>query len=542
MLVVVALAAVAIGVGSVIGGDDDDAATPSTAAGTAPALAAFPGKDPLGAPDCDRTTGRLKIPMVYAPNCVPLWDDADDNGGATYQGVTAKEITIASSTPHNVALVTPATEAAIGKPLPTEAENDVNRGHVVDALNALWETYGRKVTWEHLNASGADGDEIAAKADAIRAADEMKVFAVIGGPLGTKAFAAELAARQVICICTDSQPESNLKAWAPYVWAPGLASTQRYDMVSELLTKLAGAPAEHAGGALATEKRKFALVYVDTADGAQRAGAEKLKSLLHDADVDIELVPYVYDLAGMQEAAGTMVSRMKSDGVTSLVFAGEPFMPFYLSVAADGESWFPEWVLAGTGLTDTTVAARRYPQDQWAHAFGVSSLIARVSPTVDKREPNFVAWYLGKTLSSYPNITELPTLFSGIQLAGPKLTPTTFRDGLFNYLPTKSYITNWGVSWGNHDLWDQTDYNGADDVTLVWWDPKAVGPHEVQTEGESGTGMYRYVDGGRRYAPGQLSGATPTPFFDPDGSVTVYDERPTVDQIPSYPPRTSRTG
>jgi hypothetical protein len=433
-------------------------------------------------------------------------------------------------------------EGAVGKPLPTEEEDDENRVKVFEAMNALWETYGRTVTWERLDASGDPQDEIAAKADAIRAAEEMKVFAVIGGPVGTKAFAAELAAREVICICAVSQPEENLEAWAPYVWETGLAATQRFDMVGELVAKLAGKPAEHAGGDLVTEERKFALVYAETTDGAQKEGVDSFTSAMSEADVDVAVMPYVFDLASMQETAGTMVARMKSEGITSVIFSGEPVMPYFLSIAATNESWFPEWVLAGSGLTDLTISARAYPQDQWAHAFGVSSLTAPLAPEVNEREPNFVRWYLGEKLTSLPNIFDLPSLFNGIQLAGPNLTPATIRDGLFAAIPTKGYITNWGVSWGDHDLWSGTDYASADDVTLVWWDPEAVGPHELQDVGESGKGMYRYVDGGKRYLPGELAAAADPVFFDPAGTVLNYDERPAVDQQPAYPRRTSRTG
>jgi hypothetical protein len=537
---VLGLGATSIALGTQRDDPVDPSAAPAAADGVAPALAAFPGDDPLAAPDCDPATGRLMIPLVYAPNCVPVWDESRDNGGDTWDGVTADEIKIGVYVPQVVPTIRAAQEAAIGRPLPTEEEDAENRDQVMDALNALWETYGRTVTWTPIPASGLESDEVAAKADAIRAAEEIGVFAVVGGPTGTKAFAAELAARQVICICTDSQPVENLEQWAPYVWAPGLASTQRFDMVAELVASLDGQPAAHAGGDLVGQTRTFALVYADTADGAQRAGAEHLASLLDDAGVDLAAtVPYVFDLASMQEQAGTMVSRMKESGVTSIVFAGEPWMPYYVGVAATAESWFPEWVLAGTGLTDMTASGRRYDQQQWRHAFGVSSLLARVSPAVAEQEGNFVEWHLGEELTSYPNLIELPTLFTGIQLAGPNLTPATFRDGLFSYLPVESKLTSTGLSWGLQDIWDEADYAGADDVTLVWWDADAVGPHEVQPEGETGQGMYRYVDGGRRYLPGELVGQQVS-FFDPAGTVLVYDERPPAEVVPTYPRREGR--
>jgi len=550
VLVVVAVAAVALGVGALGGGDDGDAAS-STGSGTAttaestgaaegpPALAAFEGQDPLSAPDCDPETGRLMIPMVYAPNCVPLWDDSRDNGGATYPGVTADEIKVVIYDAEANAEVTAAVEDAIGRELTPEEENAANREKVFEAMNALWETYGRTVVFEMLAASGAANDDAAAKADAIRAAEEMDAFAVIGGPTGTKAFAEELAARQVICLCAEGYPQEAYERWSPYVYSASIGSDLRYTYVEDLVESLAGKPAEYGGDAVKDVERKFALVHYETVDEAYGAAAEAFVEEMASRGIDVDRLPYVLDLGTAQETAGTMVARMKSDGVTSIVFSGDPFMPYFLATEATSQDWFPEWVITGTAGTDTAVAGRRYPQDQWSHAFGLSTLLARVRPEAADPNDNFVAWYLGEELSTYPQIFTAPTLFTGIQLAGPDLTPETFRAGLFSWKPTGGFITNWGLSFGSQ-LWDVEDHTGADDVVLVWWDPTAEGPHEAQEAGESGAGLYRYLDGGRRYSRGELAGVSPT-FFDPSGTVTLLDERPPADQAPDYPRRTGRT-
>jgi hypothetical protein len=539
---VVALAAASITAGSLRRADHAATARPPAGDGVAPALAAFAGVDPLSAPDCDRSTGRLKIPVVSAPNCVPLWQKGRDNGGATSTGVTAGEIRVAVYRARVVPTIRAAQEAAIGHRLPTAAEDDRNRKQSLKVMNNLWETFGRTVRLVTLPASGADDDEVAARADAIRAALELKVFAVIGGPVGTKAFASELAARGVLCVCTDSLPAESLDRWAPYVWGVGLSSTQRYELVTELVAKLDGKPAEYAGGNLTRSKRKFALVYVDTTDQAQRTGGAYLEKLLRRAGVDLAMtISYVFDLSSLQENAGTMVARMKQGGVTSIIFAGEPWMPYYLGVQATSEAWFPEWVLAGTGYTDLTISGRRYDQRQWRHAFGISSQTAPLTPAAQERAGNFLSWYLGAKLSSYPNLTELTTLFTGIQLAGPHLTPETFRDGLFSYLPTRHQVTSVATSWGKHDRSGDPDYTAAHDATLVWWDADAVGPHELQSDGQTGRGMYRYVDGGRRYLPGELRSARPR-FFDPAGTVLLLADRPPADGTPSYPRRSSRSG
>ena len=43
-------------------------------------------------PECDHATGRLKMPSVYSPPCVPVFTGA--NGGATSSGVTGKTINV----------------------------------------------------------------------------------------------------------------------------------------------------------------------------------------------------------------------------------------------------------------------------------------------------------------------------------------------------------------------------------------------------------------------------------------------------------------
>ncbi len=48
--------------------------------------------------------------------------------------------------------------------------------------------------------------------------------------------------------------------------------------------------------------------------------------------------------------------------------------------------------------------------------------------------------------------------------------------------------------------------------------------------------MYRYVDGGRRYLPGEHPTSDPKAFTR-EGTVTVYSEPPPPDRSPDYPHR-----
>src|SRR5690606_17148113 len=98
----------------------------------------------------------------------------------------------------------------------------------------------------------------------------------------------------------------------------------------------------------------------------------------------------------------------------------------------------------------------------------------------------------------------LRTVFTGIHLAGPELTPESFRDGLFRYPISGGGPTEPQVSRGDHGVWPEMDLGGGDDMTLIWWDPGATGEDETGNEGQ---GMYRYAKGGQRYTIGNLPGS-----------------------------------
>jgi len=502
-----------------------------TGGGPAPATQ-FVATDPLDAPDCDRATGRIMIPSNLAPNCVALWPAGADNSGVTYQGVTADTIKIAIYTAQDNDQANAIVADAGFEDNTDEEEDDANREKVIEAFEAHYETYGRHVVAERLYATGEGDDDAAARADAILAANEMAVFAVIGGPGGTNAFTDELAARGVLCFCTVSQPIENYLAWAPHVWSTLMASTQGYMHRAAMACRLKGQPAEWAATPdLAIQERKLGLLYYETADGAYGLGADFFEVELasrcgwHLTD----RMAYLLDLTRSAEDARIMIARMKDKGINTVVFAGDPLTPIFLTKEATNQNYFPEWLVTGSALTDTTFFARTYAQEQWSQAFGVSFLVARVDPSYTAGEPNLVEWHFGEELTSYPSIIPLGQLYIGLQLAGPILNPQTYRDGMFSYAPTGGFLTDYAVSWGR-GIWPWDDYLALDDTTELWWDATARGTDEEEIDG---VGMYRYVDGGKRYMPNDWPTDKPKAFV-PEGTVTLYPERPEQDRPPAY--------
>lgn len=483
-------------------------------------------------PTCDPATGRVAMPDPFAPEC---YAPVANNGGATAPGVTGSTINIVvyESQPDDPVLkyVTSAI-ADTDTPANTEA---TYRGYI-KLFEHFYQTYGRKVNLEVLHASGLSTDEVAARADAVKAATQLNAFAVWGGPVLTPAWADELAARHVICLSCAGGNTPDWFAQRPYVFPIGELAQQLETHLIEYLSKeVAGRPAAHAGDpALAAKTRKFGLLYISTDPTSQTVANDFATKMAAKGSPIAELVPYTLDPARLQEEAASAIVKLKAAGVTSVVFSGDPVAPATFTKEATAQNYFPEWIITGSALVDTTAFARTYDQRQWAHAFGISALTARVQESVSGSYYLY-QWALGTpppaSVSSgviYPQ----PALFyAALQAAGPDLTPDTFRQALFSGPPGKEAITTPTITFGNHGIWPYTDFSGIDDATEIWWNPTATGPDEVR---RTAPGMYEYVDGGKRYMPGQWP-TRDTTAFALTGAVTIYDQPPPGEQAKSYP-------
>ena len=504
-----------------------------------------PGGDgPVGVPEgalsaaCDPNTGRIKVPTIYAPPCVPAF--SGDNGGNTYQGVTADTIKVVYFIAQEDPAVSAALTAAGAQNQPPERAATMK--DYIDYFNHHYETYGRKVELVVRQGSGDTKDDNAARADALKIATEDKAFAVIGPGPTSNQFVETLAAKGVLCICTTSQPQELYERLSPYIGYTSLmSSTQGYIQRAEYIGKrLARRKAVHAGTSdalpLSTENRKFGLLWYETPENAYRSGAVFFeKELKEKYGVTLAVSrSFPSDYAQVQERAQPLIQAMKEKGVTSIIFSGDPISPAIFTREATKQRYFPEWIITGSALTDTTIFGRTYDPAQWNKAFGISFLVARGPQEAGAAYKTHV-WHHGRPPTAdnqYGVLYPMPmVLFTGIHLAGPNLTPQSWQTGLFSYPPTgNGRVTSTTVSWGKHGIWPFTDYTSFDDVTEIWWDASATGEDEV---GNQGAGMYRYVDGGKRFLPGTHP-KTDSRAFQDEGSVIVYDKPPPGEEEPMY--------
>ena len=488
-------------------------------------------------PNCDTTTERVKIPIVYSPPCVQPF--TGKNGGATAQGVTGSEIKVVvwvgdpSKDPVLAGQI-----IAAGASLDTNTIKATWQGYI-DIYNKMLELYGRKISVEFFDGTGSGADTAAAKSDAIAIAAK-KPFAVLGGPAqSTSVFSDELAHRGVICVgtCALAVPQRITTNNAGFIFTDGPSPEEAAMITAEFIGKQAGpGKAQFAGDdATKNKKRVYGIAHYDTADGQYHPQFNTLKDGLKKYKITPKAdQSFFLDPAKSQENARTIITKMKDAGVTTMIYTGDPLTPAALTKEASAQDYHPEWIVGPTVLADTTFFGRTFDQEQWAHAFGVALVAGRVPQS---ENPNYTlyTWFHG---SPPPNNTYnviVPTvsvLARGLTMAGQKLTPKTFQDGLFRYPPSGGDPVNPKQSWGKHGLWPFVDYWGSDDAGILWWDPNASGEDEV---GKVGQGIYQFGNSAKRYTLGHFPAAGQGGLFDTATAVTVFPQLPPESATPAYP-------
>ena len=494
---------------------------------------------------CDTERGQYKIISHFAAECVLPWDGSD-NGGATERGVTADSIKIVIyQGPDEDPIINYITDAIAVDDTNAQAQDTIQKW--VDMLSTYYEFYGRTIDLEFYVSEGIAVDAAVARADAVKIAEEMDPFMVIGAPALTTAFGEELNARGIMCYAcgggTREEIQNERNADAPLYYGGGLDNEQaRLHNVRALARQVAGRNAEYAGDPeLQNQERKFGYLYIETSEDST-VSAEQYRDALADEGVELaEMVPYALDPATLQETAANAISRLKSAGVTTVIFAGDPIAPRDFTQEATAQDYFPEWFLNLSVLVDTNVFARTYDQQQWQHAFGLSALSTRVDPegVGEITGRKIYEWFYGEPPQADDTIGVLvpgPNFaLNMIQRAGPNLTYETFRDAVFDYTPVRQGTLAPYSTWGDHGHWDSLegeDWDGIDDVTKIWWDPEATGADEIQNEGQ---GVWQFVDGGERYFADEWEEGD-FKAFDPDGAVGIYDAAPEDQTPPDYEP------
>ena len=443
-----------------------------------------------------------------SPPCIATWDDTKGNGGATWQGVTATEIRVA-------------------EPVNTTGPSGTLQP-IVDFFNTRFQLYGRKIKLvpftsqqanQQFNGTGLN-DPSLQRADAA-AVTQLKVFATtdfvdpLPGSWTLPVFRDTLAKAKVLTLSGGEVPPygtaSDLAAKAPYEWTYYPTLDAVMDATAKLVCRqLAGKKAVHAkgndpvGGRTADKPRTFAVVLPEEQFiGGPMPGLSGLQRTMAGCGQPAGKVVR-YDPNDPNKTSGltAAMQQLKRDGVTSVVFlpftgAQNPYSP---QKAADRAQFYPEWVTASWSKYNIDYQLNG-PAQEIAATFGVA--------TWNKMpQPDLEFWWraylesggnpVGVVNSGRAVYNELLMLASGIQLAGPHLTPETFAAGL-----RSTAFPNPGAA--GPPFYQGTVGFTAGDVTMVddfgqfWLDTRTSGQGTTRSKNLSNYDAECYALLGRRW-------------------------------------------
>jgi hypothetical protein len=444
---------------------------------------------------------------AYSPPCVAF---SGDNGGATSQGVTGDKIVVAYRVTADPNLQATISKLAsqYGDANLVDSPEDVKRtlAGLVDYFNTRFQFYGRKIQLAPYQGQGQltqellGGGQEAANADAIKVGSELHAFADVSAL--SQPYADALSRQHVLNFGAPYMSQQWFAARRPYSWSLAPDCTTVAEVAADYSNKrLLGRAARWAGGSLQGKPRRVAIIAPDNAEYQQceDTSVKLIRAAGHEV---ADRISYTLDLASLSSQAASIVAKLKNDQITTVACACDPILPVFLTSKAAQQGYVPEWGVVGTALTDTDIVGQLYDQTEWAHAFGGSALGTQVP------ERASLAYAAYKSVRSDEPAHTVQLLYYqmymaaiGIQMAGPRLTPGSFEQGMFAYPGGTGEAGTWGFPTGT--------YTPQRDAMEIWWDPNRVSAYN----GKRGA----YVQATPRYRVGQWPAAEPNVFTSSPG-------------------------
>jgi hypothetical protein len=476
---------------------------------------------------CTPSTTQFASP--YAAPCIPKF--TGNNGGATYDGVTANTITLVEREFPSAA-DTEEIEAeakAAGGAIP-QVISQVQQVFL-NYFNSVYDLYGRKVVIEPFNTQASFTNEELGQgqpqacADAQTIANQMHAFAETGitngdSYGGTGPFSTCAAQDHLVEFNGDPYyDEAAFEAVNPYVWSTSQNCNTITDSEAEVVAHmLAGKKAVYAGDpTLKDQTRKFAAFVPNVSQylNCTKAFVNLVENKYHVNKSELSpSFDYNLDIATFQQSAQQAIIQFKAAGVTTVICSADPFSLGLLTKAAAAQNYHPEWFMTGSALTDEDQVAQGLydlPEIQ-GHMFGMSES----APSTALTGPQSLAGQLYQKLTGHAipkgtdgNYGDLVEIFDDLQAAGPDLTPGNMARGI-HALPTMGapayQYGQWTYNLGQTGTPGGGVHTAADDARFVYWDGTKASP----LNGVTGTFVAAF--GGKRFSLGQWPTTLP-PLF-----------------------------
>ncbi|HEX9765899.1 MAG TPA: hypothetical protein VGA36_03985, partial [Nitriliruptorales bacterium] len=396
-----------------------------------------------------------------APPCVGYFDG--DNGGATSRGVTREEVRIlvymysqnCDGTTRGVECVPADTYWDLAEPPQDDEHFKIRTLRSMQAyFNTRFQTYGRFVhVWVYFDHGTASATPEARRADALDNLETVDPFAVVAYPRGADDVYIEAMADAGVLVFGSREPHRAefFQRHPGRIWSYGASIEQQAKLFADwVCTKVVPHPVSFSGNGDNGQDRVLGLLrtrdersmsHIWYAEEAQRRIEACGGAFAHEAT--FPNAGYINDVASddhnVREAAANM-AQFQQNEVTTIVWP-QGYDTEHTKAAAT-LNYRPEWVVGGDVIHESNTAGRHQEQSVWdRHAFSVTQ-VPFEPPTRETR--CYRAFKEAGTQESDGDIayacsfwqfyTNLRQLFTGIQVAGPNLTPEHVDEG-FHAIP-----------------------------------------------------------------------------------------------------------
>ena len=449
---------------------------------------------------CAKDGKRQQDVTMTSPPCVPRF--TGNNGGATYQGVTAATIKVLRYRAKSNAQVDAILKTQ-GLAYSNEEEEQAQQTYA-KFFEKHYEYYGRKIEWvsEVGTCEVSPPDLPCFRNEVKRLNAKHKPFAVYWTNATTQAEFFDEWSRLGVVNAGGWHFNSQFNnALRPYHWDVFMDGTRTATNIADYwCKKMQGKNATLAGDpALRATKRKLGIL--TQAFPVTKKNALDLYAMVTGGKcgTKADAAEPVYtpsDIAQGQQTANVAVQKLKSEGVTTLVIMSDPINPTFTTTACTRQQWYPEHLLSGAGVIDYDPLGRLYDPSQWRNAFGPGHLADPAPP--ERTDAYRAAADVGVRDNGAGNLifAYMSLVAAQVQMSGPELKPLNVERGMLS-LPSSG---GWEATKNPLAIlikYGPGDYTAIEDSRHTYWDPNATSKIDGRR------GAYVALEGGRRFEIGK---------------------------------------
>ncbi|MBW3668756.1 MAG: hypothetical protein KY443_06035, partial [Actinobacteria bacterium] len=449
---------------------------------------------------CAKDGIRQQDVTITSPPCVPRW--TGPNGGATYQGVDEKTVTVLHYRTEANAQVDAILQTQGLASSPTEEATA--REAFAKFFEKRYEFYGRTIKWVfHQGKCRTTPPDLPCyRREARELNRDVKPFAVFWINSTVQAeFFDQWSEMGVINVGGWHFHNDFFLQNRPYHWDVFMDGTRTTQNLADYwCKKLQGKNATLAGDPTFHTKRRKVGIVTQNYEYTKRNAVDFVNAvrggMCGEPGDAAEPVYTPSDIGQAQQTAHTAMHKLKEDGVTTVVFLSDPIGPRFFTNAATADGWYPEHLLSGAGLIDYDVLGRLYEPSQWVNAFGPGHL-AEPIPFNQSDAARAAADVGVNHVYSGANLlfAYMHVIAVQVQMAGPNLNPSNVERAMLS-LPASGGWERTKNPAAVLVKWGPGDYTAIQDSRHAWWDPRATSKIDGKT------GAYRAVQGGRRWEIG----------------------------------------